>query len=95
MNLNLGNETPRAVRRRALDNTGTWASTSGCDATADARDGLCLALPAIKAARQQLNRYATATDAPAWRVVDATDLLDLVAAGVADAVTGGIRYAYP
>ena len=89
------NEKPRAVRRRAMDNTGAWASASGGHATADARDTLCLALAAIDAARQQLNRYATATDAPAWQVVDAADLLDAVAAGVADAVTGGTRHAYP
>jgi hypothetical protein len=90
-----GNEKPRAVRRRASDNTGAWASASGGHATADARDTLCLALAAIDAARQQLNRYATATDAPAWQVVDAADLLDAVAAGVADAVTGGTHHAYP
>jgi len=95
MNRHHENETPRAVRRRAWDNTGTWASTSGCDATADAGDTLCLALAAIDAARQQLNRYATATDAPAWQVVDAADLLDVVAAGVADAVTGGTRHVCP
>ncbi|TAL89482.1 MAG: hypothetical protein EPN69_13365 [Rhodanobacter sp.] len=89
------NETPRAIRRRAWNNTGTWASASGCNPTADARDTLCLALAAIDAARQQLNRYATATDAPAWQVVDAADVLDMVAAGVADAVTGGTRHVCP
>jgi len=78
-----------------MDNTGAWASASGRDATADARDTLCLALAAIDAARRQLNRYAAATDAPAWQVVDAADLLDAVAAGVAAAVTGGTRHAYP
>ena len=90
-----GHEKPRAVRRRAMDNTGTLASTSSNHASADARDTLCLALAAVDAARQQLNRYATATDAPAWQVVDAADLLDVVAAGVADAVTGGTLHAYP
>ena len=95
MSRHLGHEKPRTVRCRAMDNTGTWASTSGSDATSDARDTLCLALAAIDAARQQLNRYATATDAPAWQVVDAADLLDVVAAGVADAVTGGTLHAYP
>jgi len=90
-----GKETPRAVRRRARDNTGAWASASGGHAIADARDTLCLALAAIDAARQQLNRYATAIDAPAWQVVDAADLLDAVAAGVAEAMTGGTRHVYP
>lgn len=89
MNRCPGNEKPCAVRRRAMDNTGTWASTSHHDATGEARDTLCLALAAVDAARQQLNRYATATDAPAWQIVDAADLLDVVAAYVADAVTGG------
>ena len=90
-----GNEKPRAVRRRAMDNTRAWASASGDDATGDARDTLCLALAAIHAARQQLQRYAIATDAPAWQVVDAADLLDAVAAGVADAMTGGAHHACP
>lgn len=90
-----GNETPRAVRRRARDNTGARASASGGHATADARGTLCLALAAIDAARQQLNRYATATDAPAWQMVDAADLLDAAAAAVADAVTGGTHHACP
>ena len=92
MSRHLGHEKPRTVRCRAMDNTGTWASTSSNHASADARDTLCLALAAIDAARQQLNRYAAATDAPAWRIVDAADLLDVVAACVADAVTGGPQH---
>lgn len=95
MNRYPGHEKPRAVRRRALNNTGAWASASGRDTTADAHDTLCLALAAIEAARQQLNRYATATDAPAWQVVDAADLLDTAAACVADAVTGGPHHVDP
>ena len=75
-----------------MDNTGTWASASGDHVSGDAHDTLCLALAAVDAARQQLNRYATATDAPAWQIVDAADLLDVVAACVADAVTGGPQH---
>jgi hypothetical protein len=90
-----GDETPRAVRRRARDNTGAWASASGGHATADARDTLCLALAAIDAARQQMNRYASATDAPRWQVVDAADLLDAVAEAVAETMTGGARHVQP
>lgn len=95
MNRSPRHEKPRAVRRRAMDNTGTWASASGGHATADASDTLCLALAAVDAARQQLNRYAAATDAPAWQVVDAADLLDRVAARMADAVTGGPQHVDP
>lgn len=78
-----------------MDNAGTWASASGSHANADARDTLSLALAAVDAARQQLNRYAAATDAPAWRIVDAADLLDMVAACLADAVTGGPQHVDP
>lgn len=92
MNEYPGHEKPCAVRRRAMDNTGAWASTSGDDASGDARDTLCLALAAIDTACQQLNRYATATDAPAWQVVEAADLLDVVAACVADAVMGRLHH---
>ncbi len=95
MNRHPNNETPRAVRRRAWDNTGALANTSGGNSTADARDTLCLALAAIDAARQQLIRYARATDEPAWQVVDAADLLDVVSVFMVDAVTGGAIHAYP
>ena len=95
MNRSPRNETPRAVKRRAFDNTEAWASASVDHVSAEARDTLCLALAAIDAARQQLHRYAAATDSPAWQVVDAADLLDVVAAGVVDAVTGGTRHVYP
>ena len=78
-----------------MDNTGAWASASGDHATADAHDTLCLALAAIHAARQQLQRYAIATDAPAWQVVDAADLLDAVADSLATAITGGMHHACP
>jgi hypothetical protein len=37
---------------------------------------LVLALAAVDAARVQLDRYALATDEPAWCAVDATDALD-------------------
>jgi hypothetical protein len=37
---------------------------------------LVLALSAMNGAREQLDRYALATDEPAWDVVDAADLLD-------------------
>lgn len=89
------NEKPRAVRRRAMDNTGTWASASVDHVSAEARDTLCLALAAVDAARQQLNRYANATDKPAWQVVDVADLLDVVGTFLGDAVTGGASHAHP
>lgn len=95
MNRRPQNEKPRAVRRRALNNTGTWASTSRDHANADGRDKLCLALAGVDAARLQLTRYATATDMPAWRAVDAADLLDAAAACVADALTGGLPHGHP
>lgn len=45
-----------------------------CAADPDAN--LCLALAAVDAARAQLDRYASATDTPAWCAVDAADALD-------------------
>lgn len=95
MNRRPGNETPRAVRRSALDNTGTWASTSGKHANSDGRDTLCLAPVAMDAARQQLSRYTTATNKPAWCAVDPADLREMVAASVADAATGGPHHVGP
>jgi hypothetical protein len=82
------NEKPHAGGRGAGNNTGTWASASGLYATRNGTDALCLALAAVDASRQQLNRYATATDSPAWQAVDAADLLDVVSQQLADALTG-------
>ena len=45
-----------------------------CDA--DACPALFLALTAVRAACTQLDRYAQATDCPAWQVIDAADLLE-------------------
>ena len=95
MTSNPRNEMPRAVRRRAGDNTGTLPSTSSDHPTRAGADALCLAQAAVDAARQQLNRYASATDAPAWQVIDAADLLDVVSRQVADAVTGETRHVDP
>jgi hypothetical protein len=50
---------------------------------------LCLALAAVDAARVQLDRYAFATDAPAWQAVDAADALDGARALLAQAVANG------
>ena len=88
MNRDSTNEMPRAVRRRAGDNAGTWASTSKDHPTRVGADALSLALAAVDGARQQLNRYASATDEPAWQAVDAADLLDVVSRLIAEAVTG-------
>lgn len=53
---------------------GADAKTLGpCDAQ---HSPLVLALSAMDAARQQLDRYALATDAPAPGVIDAADLID-------------------
>lgn len=95
MNRRPGNEKPRTGRRRGLSNTETWASTGRSRANAEVRDRLCLALAAVNAARQQLSRYASATDTPAWRAVDAADLLDAAAARVADALAGGLPHGHP
>lgn len=42
----------------------------------DASAALLLALTAVHTARVQLDRYASASDAPAWQVVEAADLLE-------------------
>lgn len=46
-----------------------------------------LALIALDAAREQLDRYAHATDEPAWQAIDAADLLDAARAALAKAST--------
>lgn len=78
-----------------MSNVGPCAGTSASHSIADGRDTLCLALAAVNAARQQLSRYAAAIDTPAWRAVDAADLLDAAAACVADALTGGPAHGHP
>jgi hypothetical protein len=47
---------------------------------------LFLAVAAMDAAREQLDRYALATDEPAWGAVDAADLLDAARDAMAQAV---------
>ena len=53
--------------------------------SSDTRPALLLALTAVRAARVQLDRVASATDAPAWQVVEAADLLDAAHNKLADA----------
>lgn len=55
-----------------------------CAADLDAN--LCLALAAMDGARLQLDRYAFATDTPAWQAVDAADALDAARDLLAQAV---------
>lgn len=47
---------------------------------------LFLAVVAMDAALEQLDRYAMATDEPAWGVVDAADMLDAARDAMAQAV---------
>lgn len=42
----------------------------------DTSAALLLALTAVYTARVQLDRYANATDSPAWQAIDAADLLE-------------------
>lgn len=56
--------------------------------TPDASAALLLALTAVHTARVQLDKYATATDAPAWQVVDAADLLEVAHDKLAAAARG-------
>ena len=44
--------------------------------TTDTSAALLLALTAVYTARVQLDRYANATDSPAWQAIDAADLLE-------------------
>ncbi|HSC11187.1 MAG TPA: hypothetical protein VLC97_09460 [Rhodanobacteraceae bacterium] len=46
------------------------------DETAVADTSRCLTLVAVNTARAELSRFATQTDSPDWRVVDAADHLD-------------------
>ena len=54
----------------------------------DTSAALLLALTAVYTARVQLDRYAHATDAPAWQVIDAADLLEAVHDKLAEATRG-------
>ncbi len=56
--------------------------------TSDTAGLLLLTLTAVRAAREQLDRYATVTDAPAWQVVEAADLLDTAHERLAEAARG-------
>ncbi len=49
---------------------------------------LLLALTAVYTARVQLDRYANATDAPAWQAIDAADLLEAAHAKLTEATRG-------
>lgn len=56
--------------------------------TPDTGAPLLLAQAAVEAARMQLDRYALETDATAWQVVDAADLLEAAHHKLADAAKG-------
>lgn len=51
----------------------------------DATAALLLALTAVHAAQSQLDKIAATTDAPAWQVVEASDLLEAAYDRLADA----------
>lgn len=67
----------------------TVATLPGPDSTAHTSGHLSLALAAVDAARAQLDRYALATDTPAWQAVDAADALDTARASLTKAVCDG------
>nr|MDQ3040718.1 hypothetical protein [Pseudomonadota bacterium] len=69
------------------ENTTAWASDSGMKHSPDEASALILALTATDGARAQLDRYAVATDAPAWGAVEAADLLDAARAALAGEAT--------
>lgn len=53
---------------------------------------ICLALVSVDAAREQLDRYALATDAPAWGVIEAADSLDIARTSLAEAMVKENRH---
>jgi hypothetical protein len=57
--------------------------------TPDAMAGISLALAAIEAAQERLERYALATDGPTPGAVDALDALDPARAALGAALSGG------
>jgi hypothetical protein len=57
-------------------------------ATAETLGNLSQALAAVEAAREQLQTYALATDAPLFGVVDAADHLDRASACLAGSLMG-------
>lgn len=56
--------------------------------TSETTAPLLVALAVVHAAREQLDQYATVTDAPAWQVVEAADLLDTAHERLAEAAKG-------
>jgi hypothetical protein len=58
------------------------------NASAESLGNLSLALAALEAAREQLQTYALATDAPLVGVVDAADHMDRASACLADSLMG-------
>lgn len=83
---------PHAGGRGVSVSADTWAGGGEGHATPETFAPLSLALAAVDAARATLDRYALATDSPAWGAVEAADLLDASRVALADAMTGGTRH---
>ncbi len=75
---------PDAGGRRASQGANAWTATSGTKHNPTLASARLLAVCAINAARQQLDRYAQETDNPDPAMVDAADLLD----AASDALAG-------
>lgn len=78
---------PHGGNREASENTTAWTSDSGAQHSPQQATALMLALFATDAACAQLDRYALATDAPAWTAVEAANLLDAARAMLTRSVT--------
>lgn len=83
---------PQAGRRGVSGSVGTDQGSNMVKDSPDNAATLCLALASMDAAREQLDRYALATDAPAWGVIEAADNLDIARTGLAEAMVKGIRH---
>ena len=76
---------PGAGGRRASQGANTWTATSEAKDTATATLARIRVLIALDASREQLDRYALATDQPEPGIVEAADLLDAARAAMAGA----------
>lgn len=86
------NAKPHAGGRGASMSADTWAGGGDRHPTPQTFAPLSLALTAVDAARAALDRYALATDTPAWGAVEAADLLDASRAALTDAMTEGTHH---
>jgi len=89
------NAKPDAGRRRVPELVGTGQGINDVKHSPENSAALLLALASLDAAREQLDRFAMATDEPPWTVVNAADNVDAARAHLSEAIAGGFRHDLP